>query len=62
MKRLLNVKGKHTVDSFHKQLGKIMWDHVGMARNKKDLKEGIKMIRELREEFWKDVKVPGSTG
>ncbi len=60
LETLLNVKGKHTVDTFHKQLGKIMWDHVGMARNKNDLKEGIKMIRELREEFWKDVKVPGS--
>lgn len=59
MNRLLNVKGKHSVDTFHKRLGKIMWDHVGMARNEKGLKEGIQQIRELREEFWKDVKVPG---
>ncbi len=57
--RLLAVNGKHTVDSFHKRLGKIMWDHVGMARNEKGLKEAITMIRELRNEFWKDVKVPG---
>ncbi len=59
MNRLLNVKGKHSVDHFHKRLGKIMWDHVGMARNEKGLKEGIEQIRQLREEFWKDVKVPG---
>ena len=59
MNRLLNVKGKHSVDTFHKRLGKIMWDHVGMARNEEGLKEGIQQIRALREEFWKDVKVPG---
>ncbi|MCB8994786.1 MAG: fumarate reductase/succinate dehydrogenase flavoprotein subunit [Bacteroidales bacterium] len=59
MESLLKVQGKSTVDSFHKRLGKIMWDHVGMARNKKGLEEAIKMIQELRKEFWADVKVPG---
>ncbi len=59
MNRLLSVGGKHSVDSFHKRLGKIMWDHVGMARNAKGLKEAIVQIRELRKEFWNDVKVPG---
>lgn len=59
MNGLLNVNGKETVDSFHKRLGKIMWDHVGMARNKKGLEEAIVLIKDLRAEFWKGVKVPG---
>lgn len=58
--RLMNVKGKHSVDHFHKKLGKIMWNKCGMARNAKGLQEAISEIRALREEFWKDVKVPGS--
>jgi succinate dehydrogenase / fumarate reductase flavoprotein subunit len=52
-------KGTHSVDYFHKKLGKVMWDKVGMARNEKGLKEAIKEIQEIREEFWKNVKVPG---
>jgi len=56
----VNIKGKHSVDHFHKQLGKIMWDKCGMARNEKGLKEAIQEIRTLREEFWKDVRVPGT--
>ena len=56
---LLDVKGNTTVDTFHKKLGKIMWDYVGMARNAEGLKKAIPMIRDLREKFWKDVKVPG---
>jgi succinate dehydrogenase / fumarate reductase flavoprotein subunit len=59
MEGLLGIQGKTTVDSFHKKLGKIMWDHVGMARNKAGLKEAIVQIKELRTEFWSDVKVPG---
>jgi len=55
----INNKGTHSVDYFHKKLGKIMWDKVGMARNEKGLKEAIVEIQQLREEFWKDVKVPG---
>ncbi|MEG8990467.1 fumarate reductase/succinate dehydrogenase flavoprotein subunit [Ignavibacteria bacterium 4148-Me] len=58
--KLLSIKGKRTVDSIHKQLGRIMWDKVGMARSEQGLKEAIKEIRELREEFWKNVNVVGS--
>jgi succinate dehydrogenase / fumarate reductase flavoprotein subunit len=56
----LNNEGKHSVDYFHKKLGKIMWNKAGMARNAKDLEIAIKEIQELRAEFWKDVKVPGT--
>lgn len=55
----INNKGTHSVDSFHKRLGHIMWNKVGMARNADGLKEAIKEIAELREEFWKEVFVPG---
>jgi succinate dehydrogenase / fumarate reductase flavoprotein subunit len=57
----INNKGSKSVDHFHKRLGKVMWDKVGMSRNEKGLKEAIVEIREIREEFWKDVRVPGST-
>ncbi|MNH26206.1 Fumarate reductase flavoprotein subunit [compost metagenome] len=57
---LLTINGSKTVDHFHKKLGKIMWDKCGMARNAKELEEAIQEIRELRAEFWKDVRVPGS--
>ena len=57
--RLLNIKGKRSVDTFHRELGKIMWDYVGMARNKEGLEKAITLIPELRAEFWKDVRVPG---
>lgn len=56
----VNNKGAHSVDYFHKKLGKIMWDKVGMARNEKGLNEAITEIAALREEFYKDVKVPGT--
>jgi succinate dehydrogenase / fumarate reductase, flavoprotein subunit len=59
-KRLLSIKGKRTTDDLHRQLGKITWNKVGMARNEKGLKEAIQEIKELREEFWKNVNVPGS--
>ncbi len=55
----LSNNGKHSVDYFHKKLGKIMWDKVGMSRNAQGLQEAIKEIQELREQFWKEVKVPG---
>jgi len=58
--KLLSINGTETVDSIHKRLGHIMWDHAGMARNKEGLEEGIKMIQELRKEFWSNVKVPGT--
>lgn len=56
----INNKGKHSVDYFHKRLGKVMWNKVGMARNEKGLKEAIAEIKEIREQFWKEVSVPGS--
>ena len=56
----VNNKGKHSVDYFHKKLGKIMWNKCGMARNSKELNEAINEISELRNLFWKEVKVPGS--
>jgi len=55
----INNKGTHTVDYYHKKLGLVMWNKVGMARNEKGLKEAIKEIQEIREDFWKNVKVPG---
>ncbi|WP_159799298.1 fumarate reductase/succinate dehydrogenase flavoprotein subunit [Flavobacterium sp. MK4S-17] len=59
LERFINNNGKYTVDHFHKKLGKIMWDKVGMARNAQGLTEAIHEIAELREEFYRDVKVPG---
>ena len=56
----INVKGSKSVDYFHKKLGLIMWDKCGMARNEAGLKQAIREIRALRDEFWKDVKVPGT--
>jgi succinate dehydrogenase / fumarate reductase flavoprotein subunit len=58
--KLLSVKGKRTVDDIHKQLGRIIWNKVGMARNEKGLKEAISEIRQLKQEFWKNVTIPGS--
>ncbi|MDQ6630442.1 MAG: fumarate reductase/succinate dehydrogenase flavoprotein subunit [Verrucomicrobiota bacterium] len=58
-KKLLSIKGKRTVNSFHKELGKIMWDKCGMARDEKGLKEALQQIPKLREEFWKNVNVAG---
>jgi len=57
--QLLDVNGSRTVDSFHKELGQIMWDKCGMARNKEGLEWALQRIPELREEFWRDVKVLG---
>lgn len=57
--KLFNVKGTRTVDYFHKELGHIMWDYVGMSRNEEGLKKAISGIQKLREEFWADVKIPG---
>ncbi|MFN7545576.1 MAG: fumarate reductase/succinate dehydrogenase flavoprotein subunit [Acidobacteriota bacterium] len=58
--RLLSIRGKKTVTQFHRELGKIMWDYCGMARNKQGLEFAIGRIREIREEFWQNVSVPGS--
>jgi len=56
---LKNINGKQTVESFHKRLGKIMWDKCGMARNEEGLKTAIAEIQALKKEFWSDVKIPG---
>ncbi len=58
--RLLGVKGRRTVDSFHKELGKIMWNYCGMTRNKEGLAHAIEKIPEIREAFWEDVKIIGT--
>ena len=58
--RLLSIRGKRTVTSFHRELGHIVWDHCGMARNAQGLQEAIGMIQSLREEYWQNVTVPGS--
>ena len=60
IEKLLSVNGTKTVDHFHKELGKIMWDKCGMARNEKGLKEAKEEIKKLREEYWKNVKLIGS--
>ena len=56
---LMNIKGKQSVESLHKRLGKIMWDKCGMARNAEGLKQAIVEIQQLKKEFWSDVKIPG---
>ncbi len=58
--RLFAVRGKQTATDFHKKLGKIMWDHCGMTRNEAGLTEALKMIKDLRDEFWNDIFIPGS--
>ena len=57
--RLMNIKGKESVESFHKRLGKIMWDKCGMGRNAQGLTEAIEEIKALRKEFWSNVRIPG---
>jgi len=59
IKRLLSVNGRRTVDTFHRELGKIMWEYCGMVRNESGLKKALQMIPELRQEFWEDVRVLG---
>lgn len=60
LQQLLDIQGNQSVESFHRRLGKIMWEHCGMARTAEGLAKGRKMIAELREEFYKDVFVPGT--
>ena len=59
IEKLMSIKGNQTVESFHKRLGKIMWEKCGMARNEQGLKEAIAEIQQLKKEFWSDVKIPG---
>jgi succinate dehydrogenase / fumarate reductase flavoprotein subunit len=58
--KLLSVNGKRSVDSIHKELGLVMWDFVGMARNEEGLKKALERIREIKKEFWTNVRIPGS--
>jgi succinate dehydrogenase / fumarate reductase flavoprotein subunit len=60
IKKIVSIKGKHSVDSFHKRLGHIMWENVGMGRTKESLTKAIEQIVALRAEFWKEVYVPGT--
>nr|WP_299071325.1 fumarate reductase/succinate dehydrogenase flavoprotein subunit [uncultured Allomuricauda sp.] len=59
LEKLMSGTGIHSVDYYHKKLGKIMWNKCGMSRNAKELKEAIKEIAELRKDFWENVKIPG---
>ena len=58
--KLMNINGKKSVDYFHKKLGKIMWEFAGMARNKEGLEHAISEIKNIRDEFWTNVRVPGT--
>ncbi|RMF52384.1 MAG: fumarate reductase/succinate dehydrogenase flavoprotein subunit [Bacteroidetes bacterium] len=60
IERVLSTKGTHSVDEFHRELGKILWDHCGLARNAEGLTQAFQQVRELRERFWREVRVPGS--
>lgn len=60
--KLMSIKGKQTASSFHKRLGRIMWDYVGMSRNEAGLKKALELVGELKDEFWKDLNIPGNAG
>ncbi|MDQ2919078.1 MAG: fumarate reductase/succinate dehydrogenase flavoprotein subunit, partial [Verrucomicrobiota bacterium] len=60
VKKMLAINGKRSLDSFHRELGLLLWDKCGMARNAAGLREALARIPELREEFWRDVRVPGT--
>ena len=60
--KLLSIKGKRSVDDIHKQLGLVMWDYVGMARNEAGLKKALELIKDLKKEFWSNVYVAGENG
>jgi succinate dehydrogenase / fumarate reductase flavoprotein subunit len=57
--RLMNINGKRSVDNIHKELGHIMWEHIGMARNAEGLKEAVRLLKALKKEFWTNVRIPG---
>ncbi|NLX81687.1 MAG: fumarate reductase/succinate dehydrogenase flavoprotein subunit [Proteiniphilum sp.] len=58
--RLMNIKGKHSVDSIHKKLGRVMWDLVGMGRDAEGLKKAIEELKNVKKDFWSNVRIPGS--
>jgi succinate dehydrogenase / fumarate reductase flavoprotein subunit len=62
LQRLLSIRGKRTVTSFHRELGQLMWDKCGMARNESGLKEALQRIPEIRQEFWQNVNITGENG
>ncbi|PIF03513.1 MAG: hypothetical protein CSA36_09430 [Draconibacterium sp.] len=59
MEKLFNIKGTKSVDYFHKKLGLVMWNNVGMARNEAGLKKAIEEIKQIRKDFWSDLRIPG---
>jgi succinate dehydrogenase / fumarate reductase flavoprotein subunit len=59
-RKMLSISGRRTVNDFHRELGRIMWEHVGMARSRESLNKALKLIPALRAEFWENVKIPGS--
>lgn len=61
IKKLSSINGSRSADSFHRELGKIMWEKCGISRNEKSLKEGLELIPQLREQFWNDLKLPGGS-
>jgi succinate dehydrogenase / fumarate reductase flavoprotein subunit len=60
LNKLISVKGNQTATSYHKRLGKIMWDYCGMSRNEEGLKKALVLIRDLKEEFWNNLNIPGT--
>ncbi len=60
LNKLMSVKGKQNAASFHKRLGKIMWDYCGMIRNEEGLKKALSLVKQLKEEFWRDLNIPGT--
>ena len=62
LEKLLSINGTKTVDDFHRELGKLMWEQCGMARSEEGLKEALKILPKIRKEFWSNVNVPGTSG
>ncbi len=60
IERLMNIKGKHSVDHIHKQLGHVMWDFVGMGRDAEGLKQAIEKLKEVKKDFWTNLRIPGN--
>lgn len=60
LNKILAIQGKQTVETFHKRLGKLMWDYCGMSRNEEGLSKALEMIKDVKKDFWNDVKVPGT--
>ncbi|MGM0376511.1 MAG: fumarate reductase/succinate dehydrogenase flavoprotein subunit, partial [Bacteroidota bacterium] len=58
--KIMNIQGERTVDSIHKELGLVMWDFVGMARNKEGLQKALEKIQSIKKEFWSNLRIPGS--